>query len=96
MCNAPYVTWIAGLAGLLLALGVLSEALAAALQDKRGRYPIVLAALSKQQLAVFLTANLITGAVNLSMSTMDTGNVVAFAALSMHTLCWTLLAFGVA
>jgi hypothetical protein len=95
MCNAPYVTWIAGLAGLLLALGVLSEALAAALQDKRGRY-LVLAALSKQQLAVFLTANLITGAVNLSMSTMDTGNVVAFAALSMHTLCWTLLAFGVA
>jgi hypothetical protein len=36
-----------------------------------------------------------TGAVNLSMSTMDTGNGIAFAVLSMYTLCWTLLALAV-
>jgi glucosaminylphosphatidylinositol acyltransferase len=95
MCNVPYVTWIAALAGLLLGLGVLSEALAAALHDKGGAYPAVLAALSRRQLPVFLAANVLTGAVNLSMSAMDTGNAVAFAVLSVYTASWTMLALAV-
>jgi glucosaminylphosphatidylinositol acyltransferase len=92
MANAPYVTFIAGLAGLQLGQGVLAEVMSAALQDAEKLYPAILQALSRRQLLVFLFANVLTGVVNMGMSTLDTGNALSFTVLLIYTFSWTLAA----
>lgn len=72
-CNATYVVWILAL-NLQVVLGF-----AAVLGGRRGGrasgpLPAALAACNDQMLAVFLVANLLTGAVNASVDTLGTGN----------------------
>lgn len=65
------------------------------LQDKEERQPDLLEALGDHMLEVFLLANLLTGAVNMTIDTRAAGNVLASATLTAYSavLCWAALHF---
>lgn len=74
-CNLCYVLW---------SLALNSGALAACMWLQPPPRPALLDALSKQQLAVFLVANLLTGAVNMSVNTLAVGDAVARAVVAAY------------
>ena len=80
LCNAAYVLWCLG--QLLLALAI---QLLVSLLDDGGTAPTppLLAAINRQPLAVWLAANLMTGAVNIAMSdaTAEVGAAVSLPVL---------------
>ncbi|KAK2077423.1 hypothetical protein QBZ16_004268 [Prototheca wickerhamii] len=90
-CNATYVVWILAL-NLQVVLGC-----AAVLGGRRGGraarpLPAALAACNDQMLAVFLAANLLTGAVNASVDTLETGDWPAHGILVAYMACVLSLA----
>ena len=54
----------------------------------------ILHVFNKHGLVVFLVANLLTGAVNLSVSTLDFGDAGAMAVLVAYAVCVTFVALG--
>ena len=90
-CNAAYVAWILAL-NLQVVLGF-----AAVLCGRRGGraagpIPAALAACNDQMLAVFLAANLLTGAVNASVNTLETRDWPARGILVAYMACVISLA----
>lgn len=100
MANLAYVAWTLAQSLALLALFMLADAVthsAAHFQASRGGVAPAdaaagvaparaLAAVSRSQFAVFLAANLCTGAVNLSARTLDTPPAVAVAVVTAYAV----------
>ena len=79
LCNLPYALWT-----LAMVLLCLSACLLTSLVRPADSTPPLLAAISSRPLTIFLVANLLTGAVNLSMPTMDMADGPAAAMLSAY------------
>ncbi|RHY01107.1 hypothetical protein DYB35_009163 [Aphanomyces astaci] len=58
------------------------------------RVPLIFTGISRNQLFVFLIANLITGAVNLSMQTLYAPPVVGFGIMLLYLFAVSVLAVG--
>lgn len=84
LANLPYVLFIAGFntTGLLSYLAI-ERAFFANRPDRA--VPRILGAVNKNGLALFLLANLATGAVNLSMRTMYASTPISMAVLSLYS-----------
>ena len=84
MANVPYCLWV--LAHNLLLL--------IALRAVDAEVPLLLEAVNRNQLAVFLVANPLTGIVNLSMRTIYTADVTAVGVLTgyLATVCGVAVA----
>ena len=78
-CNLPYILWTVALC---LAMCLL---LAAAQLLVPGCQPRLMQAVSRNQLPLFLAANLLTGAVNFSVDTMGVGAWAAWGVVASYT-----------
>ena len=85
LCNVPYALWVISQTCLALALATAREVVGA---DRVGfpAPPPLLKAVNSFPLSVFLLANLLTGAVNLSVDTMTASDTVAAAVLCAYML----------
>ena len=94
LCNAAYVLWCLG--QLLLALAI---QLLVSLLDDGGTAPTppLLAAINRQPLAVWLAANLMTGAVNIAMgdATAEVGAAVSLPVLVLYVAAVAAVAMAV-
>ena len=94
LCNAAYVLWCLG--QLLLALAV---QLLVSLLDDGGTAPTppLLAAINRQPLAVWLAANVMTGAVNIVMgdATAEVGAAVSLPVLVLYVAAVAAVAMAV-
>ena len=94
LCNAAYVLWCLG--QLLLALAI---QLLVSLLDDGGTAPTppLLAAINRQPLAVWLAANLMTGAVNIAMgdATAEVGAAVSLPVLVVYVAAVAAVAMAV-
>ncbi|KAK9819674.1 hypothetical protein WJX72_000961 [[Myrmecia] bisecta] len=83
-CNASYVLWMLAYNMLMLLLFAAAEVLAPNAQDSS-----LLQALNSHMLPVFLLANVLTGAINMSIDTLAVGDWAArgIVALYMLVLC---------
>lgn len=90
LCNAAYVLWVVALGLLVLLLAWAREVLhQAKLMGGRAGWPMespMLTAISRHSLAVFMLANMLTGAINLSLETQHTSNTLAAAILTAYML----------
>ena len=84
LCNASYALWTLALATQLLATLLSLEVLVPAWLAPRAPCAALVAALNRNQLALFLVANLLTGAANLAMRTLDVGPARSFAVLAAY------------
>ena len=84
LCNAAYVLWVLAQVGLALGLAMLRSEFV----QQQAPLPL-LEAINRRPLSVFLLANLLTGAVNLSIDTMDVsdGGAAALLAVYMGVVC---------
>ena len=94
LCNAAYVLWCLG--QLLLALAI---QLLVSLLDDGGTAPTppLLAAINRQPLAVWLAANVMTGAVNIAMgdATAEVGAAVSLPVLVVYVAAVAAVAMAV-
>ena len=101
LCNAAYVLWVLAQVGLVLLLAMLrsavhlggGESASDDGGDDGGGLPI-LAAINRHPLRVFLAANLLTGAANLSMDTHHASDASALAVLGVYMSAVCALAVG--
>ena len=91
-CNAAYVLWILAMSSGGLGMFVVVEAAACWAAGRERLRLACLEALNAQGLPVFLLANVLTGAVNLSMDTQAVGPVGAKVLVG----CYLALLTGVA
>jgi phosphatidylinositol glycan class W len=95
LLNMPYVLWLLAQNGLLLTGFMVAELVApapAALCVLSDRRLDLLEAINANQLALFLLANLATGAVNLSMRTLDASDTTALVVLVSYLLALSTVA----
>lgn len=94
-CNAAYVLWVMAMALTIMLAGAVAEVACSVATGTAGVAPSRIArGLSEQQLAVFLIANMLTGAVNMSIDTLNAGVGATAAVMIGYSLCWTLLPLG--
>lgn len=84
LCNAAYVLWVLAQVGLALAVAMARDALHGGGTDTSPPPPPLLEAVNRHPLVVFLVANLLTGAVNLSMDTLAASHALAAAVLTAY------------
>ncbi|KAF0715588.1 hypothetical protein AaE_011297 [Aphanomyces astaci] len=89
LINVPYVGWIVWQG--VLVLTTHSAYLHLCMSP---RVPLIFTGISRNQLFVFLIANLITGAVNLSMQTLYAPPVVGFGIMLLYLFAVSVLAVG--
>ncbi|GMH36605.1 hypothetical protein BSKO_04478 [Bryopsis sp. KO-2023] len=75
-CNATYIVWTLGLTSCVVSV--------CAIGDILGNHSLILHALSKNLLGVFLAANLATGCVNMAVNTLETSNLMARVILGVY------------
>ena len=78
LCNLAYVLWVGAQVGLVLILAMLRDAAAATAP------PPLLEAVNRRPLSVFLLANVLTGAVNLTCDTMAASHALAAGVLGAY------------
>jgi len=88
MANLPYVVWVLAY-NIPLLVGMLYVDLAVGF----ARPPVLYEAINRNQLIVFLVANLATGAVNLSMRTLNATVPVALVILGVYAFTVSALAW---
>mmetsp|Transcript_29613 Transcript_29613/g.76022 ORF Transcript_29613/g.76022 Transcript_29613/m.76022 type:complete len:527 (-) Transcript_29613:767-2347(-) len=96
-CNAAYILWVAAHNGTAIAAFAAAEVAARWGQSLPGAAPAPLPlaeALSGNMLLAFLAANLLTGAVNLSINTLDTPDTAAIGILAAYALATNALAWA--
>ena len=98
MANLPYVLWVVGFNNAQVLLFALVDAVcfggeAPQTEPAQGRSEIM-AAFNSNGLAVFLIANLLTGAVNMGLDTLGTGALGAMGTLVAYAGCVTGFAIG--
>ena len=80
MANLPYVLWIYNIAVFLIfGLVIINRVVGSS-----GRAPMLFDAINRNQLVIFLFANLLTGAVNLSINTIAQGSLVSFLIMASY------------
>jgi phosphatidylinositol glycan class W len=95
LANMPYVLWVVAFNNAQLLLFCLLETVFfpfvhrapdKSSEEERGTFATsrIMRAFNKNGLAVFLLANLLTGAVNLGMNTLDAGTAMAMAVLIVY------------
>ena len=94
-CNLAYVLWIVR-EGLVLLLSCSAVELRSIVLYGKARQISFIEGLSRQQLAVFLAANVLTGIVNMSMDTLHASDGVAAAVLLVYCSTWAALPAGLA
>ncbi|KAI9332038.1 GWT1-domain-containing protein [Zopfochytrium polystomum] len=88
MANMSYVLWVLASMLFFLIMSVFVDFVVefrhglAAHRD--GAIPIILSSVNKNQLAVFLLANILTGLVNLSIDTLSVSDPLAFGILTIY------------
>ena len=87
-CNASYVLWVAAVALTQLAFAALASVVVAVATGEPRPRCVVAEGLSRNQLAAFLLANVLTGAVNLSIDTMHAGAGVATGVMMAYSGTW--------
>ena len=87
MANLPYVIWVFAY-NLPLIAGFLYVDLAVGYTKP----PLLYDAVNRNQLVIFLLANIMTGVINLSMRTLYASTLVSVIALTTYSLAFTLLA----
>ncbi|KAL5478411.1 GWT1_1 [Sanghuangporus weigelae] len=92
LANLPYVIWVAAYNTSLVLLYLLLDKLS--VSRKTSSTPSLLEAINLNGLALFLLANVATGLLNLSVSTMYASDGVAMVILFLHsfvlcTVAWT-------
>lgn len=98
LCNLSYVLWVLAQVSIVISLATIGSLLAVTAPihsggDERGTTtPLLWDALNRHPLSVFLLANLLTGACNLSMDTTTVGDTAAAAVLSVYMLVVCLAA----
>lgn len=92
MANAGYVVWIVCTNLALLLFFAFVDAL---FKDTAGQACLMLEKINRNQLFVFMAGNLMTGAVNFSMDTLNATWATAFAVLNSYMLVLCLIAFFV-
>lgn len=96
LANLPYVLWVAAFNTVQLTGFYLVERFF--FDGSRGEYvvavPRVLEAFNRNGLVVFLLANLLTGAVNVGLNTLEVGRAVAMAVLVGYLAVLTAVAVG--
>ncbi|KAK9238625.1 GWT1-domain-containing protein [Lipomyces kononenkoae] len=97
LANLPYVLWVTSTNIVYILMYLLVEVIFYPSADPKSEssfenvVPWGLEAVNENGLAVFLLANLLTGAVNLSLNTLDIKNVQALTVLVLYA---AVLAFG--
>lgn len=87
--NAAYVFWVLALAVMQLEISAVAEMCAAVINGWHAPAPCGLVdSISKHQLAAFLVANVVTGAVNLSVDTLGASDSFAFSIMVVYIVCW--------
>ncbi|KAJ6120939.1 hypothetical protein N7523_005219 [Penicillium sp. IBT 18751x] len=104
LANMPYVLWVAAFNSVQLLLFCLIETVffpsvhrstgKEAEEEQRFATSRILHAFNRGGLAIFLVANLLTGAVNLSVPTLDIDHPLAMAILVGYAAILTALALG--
>jgi len=98
--NAAYILWILCLYSLLLSaeciLVLMIEFMQSVglLQQNEPCQPILSTCLDSNSLVIFLLANLLTGAVNLTSNTMEAGIVQSLSILVIYSTTLSLVSFG--
>ena len=91
MANTGYVVWIvAHASGMLIGL-LLIDLLQPPIRNRIDS--VIINAVNKYQLQVFLLANICTGIVNVSIKTLDIENSVALVILTCYMITVTFLAY---
>ena len=85
LCNAAYVLWVLAQGLSAIVLGCVREALVAPATDGRTGPPL-LDAVNRHPLGVFMFANVLTGAANLTLDTMAVSHALAVAILTLYML----------
>lgn len=93
-CNAAFVLWTCAMCVWALLLCAATELLSAAAPTGSGGGPRFAAAFNRNMLLLFLLANLLTGAVNLSINTLRVADSLARVIVGFYasTLCWIAMA----
>jgi phosphatidylinositol glycan class W len=92
--NATYVLWVTALCVTLVTGCLVSELMGGVLRTASRGAPHLLLALNRNMLALFLAANLMTGAVNLSINTLAVGDWAARGVVGAYLAALAALAVG--
>lgn len=87
-CNAAYVLWVSAMAATQIAFAALSTSVTAVATAVPRPRCVVAEGLSDNQLVAFLLANVLTGAVNLSMDTIHSSPVFATIVMLVYSALW--------
>lgn len=86
LANFPYVMWVVSYnCAFLLGYDVI-EKLVGPISSS------ILDSINNNGLAIFLSANLLTGLVNMSINTLAVGHGITYVILTVYALIWTMLA----
>ena len=88
LCNVAYIATVVALSCTMLWCSHLCDSLVLALFSKPPPQRTLFDGISKHQLPVFLAANVLTGAVNLSMDTLAASDGMALGVLVVYMALW--------
>lgn len=86
LANLPYVLWVVSFSAVLLLCLAVSEAVMGPCES------VILSAINRNGLAIFLAANLSTGLINMSVDTLRASNQTAYLILVGYACIWVFLA----